>query len=225
MSFLASLFTQNVEYSTGSFETEGHRIVIDRYSPSAGGIYPVVIGLHGSGGLHGSFGEPARMLAASGFAVFVPHYFERTGTGWANDSIIRREFPTWMRTIRDAITYATMQPGVDPERVGLLGFSLGGFLALSIASLDERVKAVVEYFGGLPEEFAGTKRMPPVLILHGEADSVVPVAEARKLDRVLRVLEVPYEKQIYPGAGHGFTGMTMVDSAQRTLAFLQKYLG
>lgn len=225
MSFLSNLFAHKVRHTTESFTTEGHAVSIDVYQPEAGGTFPAVIGLHGSGGLHTSFGDPARMLAANGFAVFVPHYFERTETGWANDPTIRREFPTWMRTVRDAITYATGQRGVDPLRVGLLGFSLGGYLALSVASLDERVKAVVEYFGGLPEEFAGTNRMPPVLILHGEADSVVPVAEAKKLDRVLRVLEVEHEKYIYPGAGHGFSGMTMFDSAQKTLAFLQKHLG
>ncbi len=225
MNFLANLFTNKVQHSSERFETEGQSIPIDRYLPDAGGTFPAVIGLHGSGGLHSSFGEPARMLAAHGFAVFVPHYFERTGTGWANDPIIRYEFPTWMKTVRDAITFASGTPGVDPNRVGLLGFSLGAYLALSVGSLDERVKAVIDYFGGLPEEFCGTKRMPPVLILHGDADSVVPVSEAKKLDRVLRVLEVEHEKYIYPGAGHVFSGFAMIDAAQRTLAFLQKHLG
>ena len=73
MNFLANLFAQNVQHTAETFETEGHRIGIDRYVPEASGTFPAVIGLHGSGGLHGSFGEPARLLAANGFAVFVPH--------------------------------------------------------------------------------------------------------------------------------------------------------
>lgn len=224
MSFLANLFAHQVEHRTDTFETEAHPVPIDVYLPASGGTFPAVIGLHGSGGIRGSFGDPARLLASNGFAVFVPHYFERTGTGWASDPIIRQEFPTWMRTVRDAITYATSQPGVNHDRVGLLGFSLGGYLALSVASLDERVQGVVEYFGGLPEEFCGTKRMPPVLILHGDADSVVPVREAERLESMLTALNVPHEKHIYRGVGHGFSGMAMVDSAQRTLRFLQKHL-
>lgn len=219
------LFGHSVRHTTEKFSTDGHTITLERFLPDTGASVPAVIGLHGSGGIRGGFIEPARMLAANGFAVFVPHYFERTDTGWADERTIRREFPAWMTTVRDAIAYAETQPGVLRDRVGLLGFSLGAYLALSVAALDERVNAVVEYFGGLPEEFvAGLRRMPPVLILHGQDDSVVPVAEASRLESVLKPLNVPYEKKIYPGAGHVFSGLTLLDAAQRTLAFLRKHL-
>lgn len=219
------LFGHSVRHTTEKFATNGHSITLERFLPETGASVPAVIGLHGSGGIRGGFVEPARLLAGNGFAVFVPHYFERTDTVWADERTIRREFPAWMETVRDVIGYAEKQPGVQADRVGLLGLSLGAYLALSVAALDDRIKAVVEYFGGLPQEFsAGLRRMPPVLILHGQDDSVVPVAEAARLEAVLKPLNVPYEKKIYSGAGHVFSGMTLLDAAQRTVGFLRKHL-
>ena len=114
--------------------------------------------------------------------------------------------------------------GVDAGRIGLLGFSLGAYLALSVASVEPRVKAVVEFFGGIPEELHGFKRMAPVLILHGEQDRIVPVSEAIRLQQLLQRTGSPYEIKIYPDAGHGFNGLQFLDAGQRTLKFLRKYL-
>lgn len=220
------LFSRAVDHSQSTFQSEGQSITIEQFLPEGDGPFAAVLALHGSGGLHGSFGEPARMLAGSGFAVFIPHYFERTGTTWADDTTARREFPVWMRTIADAVTHVAAQSKVDGGHIGLLGFSLGAYLALSVATQDQRIRAVVEYFGGIPEELvSGLKRMPPVLILHGEADPVVPVAEAHKLESVLKNIDAPFEIKIYRGAGHSFSGLALLDSAQRTLSFLQRHLG
>jgi carboxymethylenebutenolidase len=114
---------------------------------------------------------------------------------------------------------------VQKDRTALIGFSLGGYLALSVASRDPRVKAVVEFCGGLPEELAvECVQMPPTLILHGEADNIVPVSEARRVEKLMKQTNSAYEIQVYPGVGHFFSGLTMVDAAQRTLAFLRKHL-
>jgi len=114
---------------------------------------------------------------------------------------------------------------VDPEAVGLVGFSLGAYLALSVAAVDQRVKAVVDFFGGFPKEMKFfMRRLCPTLILHGDADPTVPVTEAYHLQEILEKRAIPYEMQIYPGAGHGFTGDIWQDARRRTLAFLQKYL-
>jgi carboxymethylenebutenolidase len=68
------------------------------------------------------------------------------------------------------------------------------------------------------------RRLCPVLILHGEADSIVPVKEAYDLQSLLEKKGIPYEIKIYPGAGHGFENDTWHDAGIRTLQFLQKYL-
>jgi carboxymethylenebutenolidase len=63
-----------------------------------------------------------------------------------------------------------------------------------------------------------------VLILHGDADTTVPVQEAYDLKEILERRGLPYEMQIYPGAGHGFSGEIWRDAAFRTLDFLKRYL-
>jgi carboxymethylenebutenolidase len=102
---------------------------------------------------------------------------------------------------------------------------MGSWVSLSAAARDRRVGAVVENSGGLPlwEDF-NPARLPPVLILHGDADRVVPVGEAHRLDRVLQEAGVPHEVHIYPGAGHSFVGPDAEDALARTLAFLDAHL-
>ena len=163
-------------------------------------------------------------MAGQGYSVFLLHFFDRTGTVRADYETTQRYFPDWMRTVGDAITFAAQNPSVDADRIGLLGFSLGSFLALAVASVDPRVKAVVDFFGGLPEELHGTPRMPPVLILHGEDDRVVPVSEAVKLQQLLERTGTPYEMKLYPGAGHVFNGMQFMDAGRRAIQFLNKHL-
>jgi len=170
--------------------------------------------------------EPASLLAEQGFAVYVLHYFDRTGTTEIDGlQTIFRRFPLWMKTLWDAVSFVARQPQVDPERIGLLGFSLGAYLALSASAIDSRIKAVVEFFGGMPKEMRFfARRLCPVLILHGEEDKTVPVEEAYHLQQMLDKKQIAYEIQIYPGVGHGFSGETWRDAGLRTLAFLQKHL-
>jgi dienelactone hydrolase len=217
-----------VHPSTIVFESGGQTIACDAFVPSArnGERFPAVIGLHGSAGGHATMADPAALLAAQGFAVYVVHYFDRTGTtGVADKQTAVRNFPAWGKTVWDSISHVAARPEVDAGRIGLLGFSLGAYLALSVAAVDSRVKAVVEFFGGMPREMKlFIRRLCPTLILHGESDPTVPVAEAYHLQQLLENKATPYEMQIYPGAGHGFSGEIWQDAKLRTLSFLQKYL-
>jgi len=216
-----------VTQSQITFQSGGKTIRLDGFLPSANGQrFPAVIALYGSGGGFAGMAEPASLLASQGFAVYVLHYFDRTNTSWADKETIFRHFPLWMKTLWDAISHVEKQPHVDSERIGLMGFSLGAYLSLSTAAIDKRVQAVVEYFGGLPKEMKlFMRRLCPVLILHGELDPTVPVAEAYHLQTVLEKKGIPYEIKIYPGAGHGFSGEIWQDAGKRTLAFLRKHLG
>ena len=210
-----------------SFESGGEHIRLDCYAPDANGQrFPAIIGLHGSGGGYPVVAAPAQILAAQGFAVYVLHYFDRTGTQWVSDrTTILRHAPAWMKTVWDSITFVSRQPQVDPERIGLLGFSLGAYLSLASASVDGRIKAVVDFFGGFPREMKlFARRFCPVLILHGEVDRTVPVSEAHAICELAERKNVPYELKIYPGVGHGFDAEIMLDAGQRTLQFLKRYL-
>ncbi|MGA7559495.1 MAG: dienelactone hydrolase family protein [Terriglobales bacterium] len=209
------------------FQSGGKSIRLDAYLPEAANSpIPAVIALHGAGGGVAGMERYADLLAAQGFAVYLLRYFDRTGTESADKSTIMRNFPLWTKTLWDATSFVETQPQVDGKRIALLGFSLGAYLSLANSAIDHRVKAVVEFFGGMPKEMNFfMRRLCPVLILHGEADQTVPVEEAYQLQKLLEKRGVPYEIKIYPGAGHGFEDQSIwQDAGRRSLQFLQKYL-
>lgn len=220
-----NFFGTDVQVANTSFQSGGRSVTVQEFLPKAAGRYPAVLALYGSGGIReGWADQPSKLMAAQGYSVFLIHYFERTGTVRADPVTTHTNFPFWMAAIGDAITFAAGHASVDANRIALLGFSLGAYLALSVASLDPRVGAVVEFFGGMPEELHGLTRMPPTLILHGEQDRVVPVSEATRLQQLLERAGTPYEMKLYPNAGHGFNGMQWIDAGQRTVQFLRKHL-
>jgi len=126
---------------------------------------------------------------------------------------------------RDAISDVAERPGVDRSRIALAGNSLGAAIALTVASQDNRVAAVVDVSGFLPEPMIPlVRRMPPTLILHGEADSIVPVQEAHKLEEFLRKRGTRREACIYQSQGHVLTGQARSDSLRRAARFLRRSL-
>jgi dienelactone hydrolase len=217
----------SVAESQTSFQSGDKDIRLDCYVPEADDQrFPTIIGLYGFGGSHATMSEPARMLARQGFAVYVLHYFDRTGLVEREKSAVIVNFPVWMKTIWDGISFLERQPAVDPTRIGVIGFSLGGYLAVCSAAIDPRIKAVTEFFGGFPKEMKlFMRRLCPMLILHGEDDPIIPVSEAYHLQEILERKEMPYEMKIYPGVGHGFEGEAWADARLRTLGFLKQYLG
>jgi dienelactone hydrolase len=203
-------------------------IRLDAYVPEFSQQTPVpaVIALHGAGGGVTGMERYAAMLAAQGFAVYLLHYFDRTGTEFADMPTIKRNFPFWMKTLWDTMSFVETQAEVDRERIGFLGFSLGAYLSLANSAIDPRVKAVVDFFGGMPKEMnLFMRRLCPVLILHGDADQTVPVEEAYNLEKLMQKKGIPYDIKIYPGVGHGFDDQAIWrDAGLRSLQFLQKYL-
>jgi carboxymethylenebutenolidase len=209
-----------------TLQSGGKSIRVDAYLPETPpSTMPAVVALHGAGGNLAGMERYASALAAEGFGVYVLHYFDRTDTISADKPAIFRNFPVWMKTLWDAISFVEGQPQVDRSRIALLGFSLGAYLSLATSAIDPRVRVVVEFFGGMPKEMnLFMRRLCPVLILHGEADATVPVAEAYHLQKLLEKKGIPYEMKIYPGEGHGFESEIWRDAGLRSLQFLKKYL-
>ena len=215
----------SVSQSQTTFKSSGKAIRLDCFLPQGEGKFPAIIGLYGLHGSHAGMAEPAEHLAAQGFAGFVLHYLDRTGPVEASKGAMVRHFPAWMKVLWDGVSFVHQRSHVDGDKTAYFGFSLGAYLALASASIDGRITAVVECFGGLPKEMKFfMRRLCPVLILHGEDDPVVPVQEAYNLKKVLETRGLPYEMQIYPGVGHGFTGDIRKDALTRSVAFLKMYL-
>lgn len=215
--------------TVATFVSAGKTVRVERFDPAPGSVKnAAVVLLHGADGVHrgsSTYREAARCLTERGFLALLLHYFDSSGEGVSGWNDIPLHFTIWMRTVRDAVTFAREQLRGEEAPVGVVGFSLGAYLALSEAAEDERVRAVVDCFGGFPDLFVpALKRMPPVLILHGTSDPIVPVAEAHKLEKLLADRKLPFEKHLYAGVGHGFQGPVLHDACQRAASFLERHL-
>jgi len=202
------------------------QVQVERTDGVGPGRRPAVLLVHGSDGVtrRAHYQLAARMLSAQGFTVLFPHYFEATGDIRASYGDIAAKYPSWLSGLDHVLDNAANDSLIDASRVGVVGISLGGALALSLASRDRRIDAVVSYFGFLPGDIGSGNPRAPTLILHGDADRVVPVRNAALIESALRERGVPVEKQIYPGEGHGFGQAAQLDAATRTAAFLRRRL-
>ncbi len=214
-----------------TFPSGGKDIRVERFQPKAKGKYPAVLLLAGADGVdakHQDYRGYCRLLAERGYVALLVHYLDRTGMTEARDrKVIDQHYLLWLRTVGDAVGFAAGLDNVDARRVGLLGFSLGSYLSLSLASTSgkERVAVVVEFCGGLTDlPFCNLKGMPPTLILHGEKDDVVEVKEARRLAKLLQEQDVFHEMTIYEKEGHIFSAGGAEDATRRVFKFFDKHL-
>ena len=108
-----------------TFSSQGKNIRMDVALPSMGGKQPAVLVLHGSGGIS-DIPEHVRDLSAHGYIRLAPHYFQSTGTSWADPNSIRQYGLTWGRTILDAAEFARRLPKWTPNRLAYLVFPWEG---------------------------------------------------------------------------------------------------
>lgn len=214
-------------YEKADFTSGGRRIRMDLLLPSGAGRVPVILLAPGANGTGkgdgpGHYAGLAQGLQQRGFAVAVVHYFDRTGATVADAASQVRDLPVWYETLADALAPLGRHPRVDPRRIAILGVSLGGTLAVNLAAFDQRVQALVSWFGGFqPATERQVRRLPPILVLHGEKDRIVPVEQARRLAAVAQRLGVRHELKTYPDSGHGFNPADQSDALDRVAAFLR----
>ena len=204
-------------------------IAVEQRDAKTAGAHPGMLVLHGSMGA-GSYwlGRFAPTLNQLGMAVYAPRYLQKTGSWLATSKTILdgKHFPAWLAAVRDAVSYVAEQPGIDTQRIGVLGFSLGGYLAMALAAEERRIRAVIALSGGLPPgwEDKVSADMAPVLLLHGSDDPVVPVAEAYRAERMLKERGVVCELAVFPGERHWITGAAQARLLLRCEEFLKANL-
>jgi dienelactone hydrolase len=211
------------------FESGGKKIRVDCYSPGGAPSTRTVIVLHGAGGIlfdGPSMRRVARALADDGDTVYLLHYFNRTGTIGALDSTMRAHFAEWLQTVRDGLWWVGGRGKKRAKPIGIYGYSLGGFLAIAVASNNPLVGAVVEQAGGIwNSEEKRVKKMPPVLMVHGLEDKRVPVEKyAKPLRRILLARGGHVETDFVPGEGHVFSESAMAVVRPKAAKFLAQQL-
>lgn len=108
------------------------------YAPSRNRAAVVVS--HGTNADRSSMLAELRLLAAAGFGVLA---FDWPGDGDSEGRGDIQYGPIERHALSSAVTWLAARPEVDPDRIGGLGFSIGGFLMAQVAALDPRLQAVV----------------------------------------------------------------------------------
>lgn len=126
-------------------------------------------------------------------------------------------------TLRDPSEYwrgvVAAQPAVDrflddelaryrlsADRLVLVGFSQGTMMALHVGLRRAVAPAAIVGYSGLlagPEHLAAITARPPILLVHGEADDLIPVAALHLAREQLAAHDVLVEWHMRPGVGHG----------------------
>lgn len=177
---------------------------------------PLLILLHGRGGPSPFYSEQAQLFASKGYTVLLPHYFDAT----KSSTPTTENYQAWANVVKSLLTeYSARKQKV------VIGYSLGASVALAAGSQGLDVSAIAEWYGSLPDEFFyHMQGMPPLLILHGEQDTNIPVINAQQLIKLCDLKQLTCENHIYPNQGHGFRDKDLKDADQRTLAFFSHFL-
>jgi carboxymethylenebutenolidase len=185
--------------------------------------------------------EVCDRFAAEGFSALAPDLYHGETTKEPDEArklLLALDLERAARDMAGAVDFLTGHDAVRGRGVGVVGFCMGGGLALWLATLrPDEVRAVVPYYGVIPWEAAQPdwQRLAAAVQGHyGENDSSASPDHVRTLEDQLRQVGADVEMFIYPNAGHAFFNDTRPeafneDAARqawiRTLEFLRKHLG
>jgi carboxymethylenebutenolidase len=223
-----------------SYPSDGVTMTGYVVGPKAKGRYPAVIVVQEWWGLNEHVKDVARRLAREGYAAIAPDLYSRLGHKVTKDSdeagklMQALEQADGLKDLNATVTYLQTLDSVDPNRIGVIGFCMGGSYALMLPCTTREIKAAVVFYGQVPDPDAPLRNLAaPVLYIYGEDDGWITKADVQRLRDALRKYNKPGEVVTYPGCPHAFFNDTRKevyrpaeaqDAWKRTLAFFQQHL-
>lgn len=206
-------------------------------APQSGRGIPVVV-LQEWWGLEDHIRSVVDRLAGEGFLALAPDLFHGETTDQpdeAEQKMMALSMDQAEKEMRGAVDYLAAHEQAEGERVGAVGFCLGGGLAIWAASVNPKVGAAVSYYYVMPHgkpDFSNIQG--PVLGHFGTGDDFVSVEDAKQLQSELHEAGVDAEFEFHEGAGHAFFNDTdrlgtyhsehAERSWSRTTGFLREHL-
>ncbi len=195
--------TQVVEFPSNGDSAPGYLA-----QPTEGGPYPGLVVIQEWWGLVPHIKEVTGRFAQQGFVAMAPDLYHgeaATEPDEARKLSMAFDRVRAIKEIRAAADYLAAMESVAPKKTGLVGWCMGGGLALSAAAHNgEAIGAVVAFYGRPLEASDTAKLHTPVLGLYGELDKGVPSTLVRDFEKELKKNGVVHEVRIYPDAGHAF---------------------
>jgi carboxymethylenebutenolidase len=206
LSFCVSAFAADgkaVAYKSGDETVSGIL-----YTPVGKGPFPALIVVHEWWGLNDWVKQQAEKLAGQGYvALAVDLYRGKVADNPDLAHELMRGLPEdrATRDLRAAYDFLTAQASVEKDRIGSIGWCMGGGYALDAALAEPHLAATVINYGHLATEPSELKKInAPILGLFGGQDRGITPDDVKKFQQSMERLGKKIEVKIYPDAGHAF---------------------
>ena len=206
------------------------------YTPKGKGPFPGLVVIHEWWGLNDWVKEQASKLADQGYAALaIDLYRGKVATTPDLAHELMRGVPDdrAARDLHSAVDFLKSQPEVKKDRIGSIGWCMGGGYALDLALQEPTLTAVIINYGHLADDKDDLKKInASVLGIFGGQDRGIAVEDVKKFEQNLKELGKHPEIYIYPDAGHGFQNPVnpsyrredTADAWKHTVEFLAKTL-
>lgn len=204
----AEIVTQTIKYPIAGKSYVGYLA----YDDSIKEPRPGIVVFHEWWGLNDFARSKAEALAALGYVAFAADMYgkgmathdpEQAGQ-WYTEVSENRAF---RKRAQAAVNVLKKQAGVDPKRIGAIGFCFGGTTVLELAYSGADVQGVVSFHGGLtaPGEADRDQIQSAILVLHGAQDPFVKPEQLEAFESGLKASSADWQLVIYGNTLHSFT--------------------
>jgi carboxymethylenebutenolidase len=235
VALLATAFaatSKEVSYPSGDETVKG---VL--YTPEGKGPFPAIVVIHEWWGLNDWVKEQASKLADQGYAALAIDLYRgkvADNPGTAHELMRGVPEDRALRDLHAAVVFLESQPNVKKDRIGSIGWCMGGGYSLDVALQESTLAATVINYGHLATDPAAIGKIQAAILGNfGGLDQGIPPEDVKKFETALKQAGKSADIKIYAGAGHAFenpnnkTGYRAEDAAdawQRTVNFLASTL-
>lgn len=193
--------------------------------PADGAAHPAVLVFMEIFGVNSHIRDVTERVAREGYVALAPDFFHRTGPG-VDYGYDQTGFTEGIKLLgglkadevaadaRAALSFLKRQNFVKGDKLGAMGFCIGGHVTY-LTACETEIKAAASFYGGgiakeqglggAPSTVGRTSKITgKVLCLFGEKDPLIPLSEIETIRAELQKNKVRNEIVVYPGADHGF---------------------
>src|SRR5688572_26747813 len=207
-------------------------------TPAGKGPFPAVIVIQEWWGLDNWVKDQARALAREGYVALAVDLYRGKVTSNPDEAHQLMNGLSPDRALRDlkaAFTYLRGRPDVKKDRIGSIGWCMGGRYSLALATEEPRLAAAVAYYGAPPTDPAAIARIKaPVLGNFGGDDKGPSPEQVKAFEAAMKAAGKAVDVKIYEGAPHAFANVNnpwkgyreaaAKDAWARSIAFFAKHL-
>jgi carboxymethylenebutenolidase len=220
--------------SRADFTSGGTTVKAELCRSRASGGRAVVV-LHGCGGFSTFDHRLVTELPRYGISTLAVDFFGPTPPpgnkgfcGGGDRSAGGDPFPVWIQVTKDAAAALRATKGINQDGVGVVGWSLGGGVAIAAAQGPKAQRpfdAVAGFStGSFGDRGVGKVELPPTVLLSGGKTDAIPLAETLPLYRALRAAHIPSALYVYRRGSHNWPGEQGTLGIEHAASFLRRYL-